>query len=510
MEKVVIYARYSPGSRQTEQSIEGQVRDIEAFCKSKDYTIIGRYYDKAITGKTDKRPEFQRMLKDSSKQLFKYVVVWQLDRFARNKYESAVHKNTLKKNGVRVLSAKENITDDPAGIMLETMLEGMAEYFSAENRVKVLRGMNESFLKGYALGGTKCYGYDTVAVSQDPKNRSKQFVINEKEAEVIRKIFSEFAGGKIIKDIKKWLDGEGIMNKLGKPFLYNQVITILKNKKYIGIYTFAGQENKGVIPAIVDPNIFKLAQARIEKNKKKPASKKAFDQYVLTHKAYCGFCHKSLISDCGTGNKGIVYRYYKCTNKKKNIKPCCLKQIAKKYLEDLIVNAVNEAINDEFIILASKQVVAKSKQLAENIKLAEYENELAQVQKEIDNMLNAIAQGFFNTSMQEKMLNLESKKADFTSLIAEEKLNVPVPLVEDEVVFWFTQFQNGDLTDDSFRNRLIDMFVNKAVVFNDKILLTLNVRQSDKESLTVKEIIADFEKEKHQPEKFELVRLGAT
>ena len=126
-------------------------------------------------------------------------------------------------------------------------------------------------------------------------------------------------------------------------------------------------------------------------------------------------------------------------------------------------------------------------------------------------MLNAIAQGFFNTSLQGKMIELESKKADLENTIANEKLNVPVPLVEDEVVFWFTQFQNGDLADEQFRNRLIDMFVNKAIIFNDKILLTLNVRQNDNEPLTVKEIIAEFaiareneEKENSNHEKFEL------
>ncbi|MCL2228437.1 MAG: recombinase family protein [Firmicutes bacterium] len=157
MEKAVIYARYSPGSKQTEQSIEGQVRDIESYCKANNYNIIGRYYDRKLTGRNDKRLEFKRLLKDSQKQLFKYVVVWQFDRFARNRYESAVHKNTLKKNGVKVLSAKEHIADDPSGILMETMLEGMAEYYSAELSQKIKRGMYEGFQKGHNAGGARCW-----------------------------------------------------------------------------------------------------------------------------------------------------------------------------------------------------------------------------------------------------------------------------------------------------------------------------------------------------------------
>jgi len=156
MEKAVIYARYS-SDKQTEQSIEGQVRECEAFAKSKNLTIIGRYFDRALSGKADKRPDFQKMVKDSSKKLFDYIIVYQLDRFARNRYDSAHYKAILKKNGVKVLSAKENIADDPRGILMEAVLEGMAEYYSAELAQKVKRGMYEGFLKGHSSGSC-CFG----------------------------------------------------------------------------------------------------------------------------------------------------------------------------------------------------------------------------------------------------------------------------------------------------------------------------------------------------------------
>ena len=107
MVNVVIYARFSSHS-QTEQSIEGQLKECYEFAKRNDYNVIAEYIDRALTGTTDKRPEFLRMIEDSKKKAFKYVLVYQLDRFARNRYDSATYKAKLKKNGVRVLSAKEN------------------------------------------------------------------------------------------------------------------------------------------------------------------------------------------------------------------------------------------------------------------------------------------------------------------------------------------------------------------------------------------------------------------
>ena len=108
--KVVIYARYSSHA-QTEQSIEGQLKFCYEFARRNNYTIIEEYIDRAVSGKTDNRPAFQRMIDDSKKKQFQYVLVYQLDRFARNRYDSATNKAKLKKNGVRVISVRESHTD---------------------------------------------------------------------------------------------------------------------------------------------------------------------------------------------------------------------------------------------------------------------------------------------------------------------------------------------------------------------------------------------------------------
>ena len=195
MKTAVIYARYS-SDNQTEQSIEGQLRVCQEYAQRNDILILDTYIDRAMTGTNDNRPDFQKMIKDSADKNWQHIIVYKLDRFSRNKYETAKYKKILKDNGVKLLSAMENIPDTPEGIILESLLEGMAEYYSAELSQKVRRGMNESRLKGNYTGGPLPYGY---------KVQDKKIVIDEQRAEIVRYIFKEYSldksVGQIIKDL---------------------------------------------------------------------------------------------------------------------------------------------------------------------------------------------------------------------------------------------------------------------------------------------------------------------
>lgn len=145
--KAVIYARYS-SHKQNDTSIESQIAECMTFAERNGYYIVGEYIDKAISGKSDDRPEFLRMIEDSSKGKFDRIIVYQLDRFARNRYDSANYKAKLKRNGVKVVSARENISEDASGIVMEGVLESMAEYFSVELMQKVNRNMRLNAEKG--------------------------------------------------------------------------------------------------------------------------------------------------------------------------------------------------------------------------------------------------------------------------------------------------------------------------------------------------------------------------
>ena len=154
----VIYARYSSDS-QREASIEGQLRDCKDYAERNGIAIVGTYIDRAYSAKTDDRPEFQRMVQDSAKKIFDAVLVWKLDRFARNRYDAVYYKRQLEKNNVHLVSVMEPISDGPEGIMVESLLIGMAEYYSAELAIKVARGERENALKCKYNGGVVPLGY---------------------------------------------------------------------------------------------------------------------------------------------------------------------------------------------------------------------------------------------------------------------------------------------------------------------------------------------------------------
>lgn len=220
----VIYARYS-SDRQTEQSIEGQLRECYAFAKANDIAVIDTYIDRAISGKTDNRPAFQKMIEDSAKRQFQAVIVYRLDRFTRNRYDSAIYKARLKKNGVKVLSAMENLNGSPESIIMESLLEGMAEYYSVELSQKITRGMRENALKGKALGGQRVLGYKV--------NSDCYFEIDETTAPVVVDIFKLYSSGKTVKEICDILNARGVKTARGGAFNKNSLHTILTNKKYI-------------------------------------------------------------------------------------------------------------------------------------------------------------------------------------------------------------------------------------------------------------------------------------
>lgn len=244
--KVVIYTRYSSHS-QTEQSIESQLQVCYKYAKSNGYTVIDEYIDCTQSGTTDNRIEFQRMIADSSKHTFDGVLVYQFDRFARNRYDSAVNNAVLKKNGVRVLSARENITDDASGILVEGVLENMIEYFSAKLSQKIRRGMDINAEKCLSNGSNPGLGY---TVDKDPK-----FHINPETAPVVREIFEQYASGKTVTEIITDLNARQIKTSLGKAFNKNSLHRLLRNKRYIGYYIYKDTETPGGMPRIIDDEL---------------------------------------------------------------------------------------------------------------------------------------------------------------------------------------------------------------------------------------------------------------
>ena len=349
----VIYARYSSHGQQ-EQSIDGQLRDCYAFAKREGVIVVGEYIDRAISGKTDDRPDFQRMIADAAKKQFKYIVVWKLDRFARNRYDSAFNKRTLKKYGVKVISATEYITDEPEGILLEGLIESLAEYYSENLSKHIKRGQRESILRGSHLGGKPPFGFKMINV-----DGIKRLVADEQNAPIIKYVFEQYAKGIPKKQIMEDLSAKGTLNYYGRPLTLSCLQKALRNKKYIGIYMYGGEEVRGACDVIISEKTFNAVQARLDLVKHAPAAKKARQDYLLQGKAFCGYCEARLIGDCGKSKTGDFHYYYACGVKKKSRK-CKKKNEKKAFLERYIVEqTVEYVLRPERIKYIAERIVAK-------------------------------------------------------------------------------------------------------------------------------------------------------
>ena len=464
----VIYARYS-SDNQREESIEGQLRECMEYCKKNGMVVVKEYIDRAFSAKTDHRPDFQRMIKDSAKGLFDVVVVWKLDRFARNRYDSAHYKAALKKNGVRVVSAKENIADGPEGIILESMLEGMAEYYSAELSEKVIRGHTENALKCKYNGGTPTFGFQIDA--------DKHYQPDPITAPVVLDIFKMYDTGSTMKEIVDHLNGLGVTTVRGKPADMNFISGILHNRRYIGEYRYRDIVVPDGIPALVPTDLFERVQSQMQKNKKAPARHKAEDDYLLTTKLFCGSCKAMMVGECGTSSsKGQVYHYYRCVNSKRK-KTCNAKHksVRKEPLERAVVDSVMRNIMDDaFVEYFTDQALAVQGQ--ESSELPALRRQLADTEKAIDNLLNAIQAGAFNASVKRRLDEMEETKEKLELSIVKEEIRKP-QFTREQIQFYILQFRKVDLNTLEGRRRLIDSFVNSVVVYDDYLLVTFNYKE---------------------------------
>ncbi|MDE6597537.1 MAG: recombinase family protein [Clostridia bacterium] len=465
--RAVIYARFSSHT-QTEQSIEGQLRECNDYAKKHDLLIVGEYIDRALTGTTDKRPNFLQMIDDSKKKTFDYVLVYQLDRFARNRYDSANYKAKLKKNGVRVLSAKENITEDASGILIEGVLESMAEYYSAELSQKVRRGIRESLSKGYFIGGYKLFGYDIV---------DKRWTMNLTEAPIVKDMFERYKNGEKAKSIVNRLNNMGIHNKSGARFTVNSFSKIIRNSKYMGVVISNGITYTNIVPAIVDEQTFTVCNKIMDNQRHKQKAVHEHSEYLLSGKLFCGNCGTLMTAEDGTSHTGKVYHYYKCFNRKLHKEQCQKNNITKEKLEDLVFSKTIEYVLQPNVIDKLSFMVTNkfNAGLQRTDMLALLEKEQKQVQNAIGGFLSAIAAGIVTKSTKEKLVELELQSEELEGKIILEKARQIQPLECEKLKAFLTYFANKQYKNDEEKNEFFNSFIYRVVLFDDYVYIFYNV-----------------------------------
>ena len=472
----VIYARYSSHS-QTEQSIEGQLHTCYEYAKNNGYLVVGEYIDRAQSGTTDSRAEFQRMIADSDKHTFEGVLVYQLDRFARNRYDSAINKAKLKKNGVRVISARENISDDASGILVEGVLESMAEYYSAELSQKIRRGMEINAQKCLANGSNPGLGYKV--------DSERRYYVDEEEAKIVREIFERYASGETVADIIRDLNCRKLTTSLGKPFNKNSVHRILNNRRYIGYYLYKGQETPGGMPRIIEDELFERVHYILDRNKKAPARARGREEYLLTTKLFCGYCREMMTGYGGTGKSGKTYHYYACNNFKR--RKCKKKVISKEKIEDHVVLECRKLLTDSNIerIAASVSEACESNRDTASIK--RIKAAIQEADTAIENLWKALERGQASDMITERIEKRQHEKEELQAQLAVEMAK-QVTLTAPQVRAYLYSLRQGDKNDENIKRGIINIFLRAVYLYDDRFTLVLNGSDTP---ITIDDILLD-------------------
>lgn len=452
----VIYARFS-SHNQRDESIDGQIRECTAFAEKNDFNIINTYVDRAISAKTDARPAFKQMILDSSKGAFEAVIVYQLDRFARNRYDSATYKAKLKRNGVRLISAKENITGDPAGIILESVLEGMAEYYSVELAQKVKRGMMENALAGRWASGIVPLGYYT--------DDEKILHIDEKQAPIVKEIFERYAKGEKIAAICRWLNGIHFTTRLGGKFHRSSFHAMLKNKIYVGDFVWGEVCLPNRVPALISRELFDVCQKRTAKQKHANENGVVImsDTYLLTGKLHCAECNGPMVGISATNRHGVIYHYYACQNVRSHRTKCKIGYVPQDLLENAIVeNAAAIMMDEQNLDLIAEQAVAFNSS-AHNTQMQILLDQEKELQAKINNCAKAIEKGLISQTIIDSLNSYEAELDELRADIAKEKLlQSPILITKQHVIYFLSRFK--DMPADEAKKYILDTLLNKIVL----------------------------------------------
>ncbi len=400
----VAYARFS-SDEQRQESITAQVRAIKYYASSYGYDVIHVYADEAKSGRSDKRPQFLKMIEDSKAGKFQAVIVHKYDRFSRSAEDTLFYERTLRLNGAQVISVIEALDSSPEGQLMKQIILGMNQFYSANLAREVMKGLKENAYQGIHTGGVPPLGYD---ICQD-----RHYAINDREAEAVRTIFQMYAKGCGYGEIISALNAGGYKTKTGKFFGKNSLYEIMKNEKYTGVYIFNKSSSRGLkgthnrhkykneaeiirieggMPAIIDRKLFEEVSRKMEANKQQNAKHKARVMYLLTGKLFCGYCGHAMTGETRR-YKGLEYSYYVCSYRK-TTKNCNKKTIRKEILEEAILQELNDKIfNTKNIEAICKRIYESYQDDSAEQKIKAMKNECLKIDSKVKNLHKAIEEG---------------------------------------------------------------------------------------------------------------------
>lgn len=498
MQNAVIYARYSSHG-QNEQTIEGQIRVCKEYAAQHRLNIINTYIDKHKTGTDVNRPQFQKMIDDAKTNSFSYIIVYMLDRFARNRYYSTMYTFQLAQNDVKVISATQNITESEEGELYQMFLEWEAEKYSKRLSKRVREGLTTSVANGTFTGGFVNYGYKVVEKPLTATRNIKVVQLDETTAPIVKYVFEQYANGVSKKDIADDLNAKGYRYN-GKPFKGRSFDRILSNQKYTGLFYFGERLCTNTYPQIIDHALFEKVQKRLSQNKYFSGANSAKVDYLLTGKLYCGHCGSPMVADGGTSKTGKTYHYYSCKASRKHT--CNKKREDKGFAEWYAVEQTQLYLSDpRRVNIIANDVIKYYESRTCNDELKRIQAERIKTQKEIDNAVNLLVSGVSQTvikTLDKKITELTQLLNDLTIHQSKIEIEQGMQYTKDDIVTFITEFIQGDPHDKDFQKRIIDNLINAFYLYDDRIVIYFNIKGGKETAFIGKddtdEAIKDIEK----------------
>ena len=316
----------------------------------------------------------------------------------------------------------------------------------------------------------------------------RRLKIDPATAPIVREIYQRYASGEMIRSIIKSLNERHILTKQGKPFCQSSFDVLLRNRKYIGEYHYRDIVIPDAVPAIIPKDLFERVQARMEKNKHALARAKAQEEYLLTTKLFCSRCGRLMVGESGTGRSGAIHRYYKCIGSKRKL-GCHKKAVKKDWIERVAVQyTIQRVFHDELIVQIADKLVEL--QNAENNSLPLLRKQLADTNRGIENMLNAIQQGILTSSTKERLEALEKLREELKVSILQAELG-HLKYSREDIIEWISRFKYGDPDNKEYQRQIIDIFLNSIYVFDDRLVLTYNYKNGT-QTVTLADVSAVF------------------
>jgi len=458
-----IYARYS-STAQNDASIEQQVERDTEYAKQNGITIVAVYADRAKSGRSDNRPEFQRMLRDAAKGKFNCVIAWKSNRMGRNMLQAMQNEARLASSGVTCLYVEEDYDDTPAGRFALRSMMNLNQFFSENMAEDIRRGLDDN-AKQCKVNGKIAYGY-----TRGPDGR---FAFDEEKISVVREIFARVRAGEIFADIERDLNRRGIPAPRGGQWGKNSVHSILANERYAGVYIWGDTRIEGGIPAAISREDFDAVQLLHKIKKAVKRRNRTAVPYLLTGKLFCGHCGAHMVGMSGKGKLGTPYYYYACQTRR-NAHTCSKENARRDWIELLVAQAVQtQILKPDVMEWICDSVLDYQKYCRDSSDLAIYHSQLATIRSSIANLMKAIEAGIITESTKSRLVELEAEQRSVEARIAAEDASI-LSITRDQILYWLSSFQDGDPADKDFQRRLFDAFIVAVYLSDDALKIVFD------------------------------------